>query len=98
MSNLRRSKLDKPLEKFERKFTNNETIIKDLVHSFLIPNVQRSKTQRQVEIAQKRFNESAKKSILTSVVKAGNNLLIDENKNKIIIKEVQEEEEEKQEN
>lgn len=39
MSNLRRNKLDKPLEKFERKFTNNETIIKDLVHSFLIPNV-----------------------------------------------------------
>lgn len=39
MSNLRRSKLDKPLEKFERQYTNNETIIKDLVHSFLIPNV-----------------------------------------------------------
>jgi hypothetical protein len=39
MANLRREKMNKPIEKFERRFNNNETIIKDLVHAFLIPNV-----------------------------------------------------------
>jgi len=39
MANLRRDKMNKPLEVFERKLSNNETIIKDLVHAFLIPNV-----------------------------------------------------------
>lgn len=46
MANLRRQKMNKPLEDFERKYNNNETIIKDLVHAFLIPNVQRNKIIR----------------------------------------------------
>jgi hypothetical protein len=39
MANLRKDKMDKPLEQFERQLSKNETIIKDLVHAFLIPNV-----------------------------------------------------------
>ena len=47
MTNLRKSKMNAPVEHFERRFNNNETIIKDLVQQFLIPNVQRSKLQKQ---------------------------------------------------
>lgn len=50
MANLRRDKMNKPLEMFENKLSNNETIIKDLVHAFLIPNVQRSKLQRKSDL------------------------------------------------
>lgn len=70
MANLRRDKMNKPLEMFENKLSNNETIIKDLVHAFLIPNVQRSKLQRKIEIVEKRFNEAAKKSLMTTMQKA----------------------------
>jgi hypothetical protein len=31
MSNVRKEKMNKPLENFERKYNNNETIIKELV-------------------------------------------------------------------
>lgn len=47
MTNLRKEKFNLPLEEFERKYNNNQTLIKDLVHSFLIPNVQRSKLKKQ---------------------------------------------------
>lgn len=47
MTNLRKQKMNAPVEKFERKYNNDETIIKDLVQQFLIPNVQRSKLQKQ---------------------------------------------------
>ena len=63
MANLRRDKMNLPLEGFERSKSNNETIIKDLVHAFLIPNVQRSKIKKMVELEEKRFNEAAKKSL-----------------------------------
>lgn len=43
MTNLRKQKMNTPVEYFERKYNSDETIIKDLVQQFLIPNVQRSK-------------------------------------------------------
>jgi len=39
MANLRREKMKDPLEQLERRHNNHGTIIKELVHSFLIPNV-----------------------------------------------------------
>jgi len=39
MASVRKEKMNKPLENFERTYNNNETIIKSLVHNFLIPNV-----------------------------------------------------------
>lgn len=50
MTNLRKAQFNLPLEEFERKYNNNQTLIKDLVHSFLIPNVQRSKLKKQIQL------------------------------------------------
>lgn len=70
MANLRKEKMNQPLEQFERKYNANETIIKDLVHSFLIPNVQRSKLMRQIGVEEKRFSEAAKKSLNSTLTKS----------------------------
>jgi len=67
--------MNKPLEVFERKLSNNETIIKDLVHAFLIPNVQRSKLKKRIEIAEKKFNEAAKKSLQSTILKASHSAI-----------------------
>ena len=50
MSKLRKEKMSKAVENLERKINNNETIIKDLVSSFLIPNIERNKLQKKSEI------------------------------------------------
>ena len=42
--------MSKAVENLERKINNNETIIKDLVSSFLIPNIERNKLQKKSEI------------------------------------------------
>jgi len=39
MANLRREKMKDPLEQLERRHNSAMVIIKELVHSFLIPNV-----------------------------------------------------------
>ena len=39
--------MSKAVENLERKINNNETIIKDLVSSFLIPNIERNKLQKK---------------------------------------------------
>jgi hypothetical protein len=44
-----------PLEGFERRFNNNETLIRDLVQSFLLPNIQRSKLKKKIELEERRF-------------------------------------------
>lgn len=50
MSKLRKDKMSKAVENYERKINNNETIIKDLVSSFLIPNIERTKLQKKSRI------------------------------------------------
>ncbi|CAD8140366.1 unnamed protein product [Paramecium pentaurelia] len=70
MTNLRKQKMNTPVEYFERKYNSDETIIKDLVQQFLIPNVQRSKLQKQIQIEERRFNEAAKKSIQATLSQA----------------------------
>ncbi|CAD8060087.1 unnamed protein product [Paramecium sonneborni] len=74
MTNLRKSKMNAPVEHFERKYNSDETIIKDLVQQFLIPNVQRSKLQKQIQIEERRFNEAAKKSIQATLSSAAQQL------------------------
>jgi hypothetical protein len=50
MSTLRKTEMNAPLEGFERRFNNNETLIRDLVQSFLLPNIQRSKLMKKVQL------------------------------------------------
>ncbi|EGR28068.1 hypothetical protein IMG5_183920 [Ichthyophthirius multifiliis] len=90
MSNLRKQTVNLPLEKQENIFNNQQTIIKNLVHSFLIPDIQRQRTQLKsnkknsiqklkyniykVQQEEKKFSESAKKSLQNSVQGASQKL------------------------
>ena len=47
MTKLRKEKLEEPLEDYEKKINKKEVVIKDLVSSFLIPNIQREKIQKR---------------------------------------------------
>lgn len=58
----------------ESKKNKPEVLIKDLVSSFLIPDVQRKQVQKQLQFEEKRFLEAARKTIQTSVANAGQKL------------------------
>jgi hypothetical protein len=64
-----------PLEGFERRFNNNETLIRDLVQSFLLPNIQRSKLKKKIELEERRFQEAAKKSLQTTLTKTSTRIM-----------------------
>lgn len=66
--------LNKFIDKAEERRNKPETLIKDLVSSFLIPDVQRKKLQRQLQFEEKKFLETARKTIQTSVANAGQKL------------------------
>jgi len=59
------------LDKVEQKKNKPEVLIKDLVSSFLIPDVQRKRLQRQLQFEERKFLETARKTILLSVTNAG---------------------------
>jgi hypothetical protein len=59
------------LDRVEEKRNKPEVLIKDLVSSFLIPDVQRKKVQRQLQFEERKFLETARKTILMSVQNAG---------------------------
>eukprot|EP00331_Platyophrya_macrostoma_P030688 CAMPEP_0176453828 /NCGR_PEP_ID=MMETSP0127-20121128/29490_1 /TAXON_ID=938130 /ORGANISM="Platyophrya macrostoma, Strain WH" /LENGTH=552 /DNA_ID=CAMNT_0017842801 /DNA_START=223 /DNA_END=1881 /DNA_ORIENTATION=+ len=63
MAKIRKEEIDKQIEKLENKQSKPPSVIKDLLLSFLIPNIQRSKVQKQIAIEEKRFIESAKRSV-----------------------------------
>jgi len=55
---------------FETSFADSskqETVIKDLVSRFLVPNVDRRRLQRKVELEQKRYNETVKHSLKSTI-------------------------------
>lgn len=49
-------------------------LIKDLVSSFLIPDVQRKQVQKQLQFEEKKFLEAAKKTIEKAVADTGQKL------------------------
>jgi hypothetical protein len=59
------------LDKTEKKNNKPETYIRDLVQSFLIPDVERKKVQRQVQFEERKYLEAARKVIKDSVERAG---------------------------
>lgn len=66
--------LNKVIDRAEDRHNKPRHIVKDLMTSFLIPDVQRKKVQRQLQLEQKRFIESARKAMQASVVGAGQKL------------------------
>lgn len=55
----------------EKKRNKPEVIIKDLVSSFLIPDVERKKLQREVQFEERKYLEAARKTIKQAVGQAG---------------------------
>jgi len=47
MTNLRKEKIKEPIENYEKRVNNHQTIIRDLVTSFLNPNISRTQVARQ---------------------------------------------------
>ena len=68
---LKAQTLNKFIDKVESKKNKPEVLIKDLVSSFLIPDVQRKQVQKQVQFEEKKFLEAARKTIQSSVANAG---------------------------
>ena len=62
------------LDKMEKKNNKPDTYVKDLVSSFLIPDVERKKVQRQVQFEERKYLEAARKTIQQSVGLTGNHL------------------------
>ena len=71
---LKAQTLNKFIDKVESKKNKPEVLIKDLVSSFLIPDVQRKQVQKQVQFEEKKFLEAARKTIQSSVANAGQKL------------------------
>ena len=71
---LKAQTLNKFIDKVEAKKNKPEVLIKDLVSSFLIPDVQRKQVQKQVQFEEKKFLEAAKKTIEKAVQDTGQKL------------------------
>ena len=59
------------LDKVENKKNKPEVLIKDLVSSFLIPDVERQRVSRQLQFEERKYLEAARKTIQQSVANAG---------------------------
>ena len=59
------------MDNVEKKRNNPEVIIKDLVSSFLIPDVERKKVERALQFKERRFLEAARKTIKQAEQQAG---------------------------
>jgi hypothetical protein len=62
------------LDKVENKKNKPEVLIKDLVSSFLIPDVERQRVSRELQFEERKYLEAARKTIQQSVVNAGQKL------------------------
>jgi len=72
MAKLRKEKIDTQIENIENKRSKPQSVIRDLLLAFLIPNIQRNKIQKQIEVEEKRFAETAKKSLKESLTQTAN--------------------------
>jgi len=62
------------LDNVEKKRNKPEQLIKDLVSSFLIPDIDRKQNQRNVQLEERKFLEAARKTIQQSVQNTGSKL------------------------
>jgi len=63
MSLLRQQKIENQIENLESKRSKPQAVIKDLVASFLIPNIQKNKLQKKIMLEERRFAETAKRTM-----------------------------------
>jgi len=64
---MKKEKIDDQVNIIERKAANKGGIIRELVASFLIPNVQREKLQKRVELEERKFTETAQQSLKLAI-------------------------------
>lgn len=93
---LKVSKINDFLDKVEKKANKPEVIIKDLVSSFLIPDVERKKVERDLQFKERRFLEAARKTIKNAELEAGSRLNTDQGINYMQKVNAAEEEEKKE--
>ena len=67
---IKANKLNKIVDSIENKFVKDDVRIRDLVSSFIIPEIERKKKQDTQELEEKRFIERAKVAINTSLKNA----------------------------
>ena len=67
---IKANKLNKIVDSIENKFVKDDVRIRDLVSSFIIPEIERKKKQDTLELEEKRFIERAKVAINTSLKNA----------------------------
>eukprot|EP00743_Colponemidia_sp_Colp-15_P003486 GILK01003764.1.p1 GENE.GILK01003764.1~~GILK01003764.1.p1 ORF type:complete len:665 (+),score=144.46 GILK01003764.1:160-2154(+) len=60
---LKAERINKIVDALEEQYNSPETIVKELVNSFLLPEVQREKVQRNVQLQERRFIEAAHRTI-----------------------------------
>ena len=60
---IKAKKFNVIVDNLEKKLNNPTTVVKDLVSSFLIPNIQRTRLQKQVELEQKKHIKAAQEII-----------------------------------
>jgi len=68
MSNIRKEKIERQIESLENKHSKPQAIIKDLVASFLIPNIQKNKLQKRIALEERRFEETAKRTMVSTLL------------------------------
>jgi len=70
MSHIRKEKIEGQIESLENKHSKPQAVIKDLVASFLIPNIQKNKLQKKIALEEKRYAETAKRTMQTTLSQA----------------------------
>ena len=67
---IKANKLNKIVDSIENKFVKDDIKVRDLVSSFIFPEIERKKKQDQIELEEKRFIERAKVAINASLTNA----------------------------
>lgn len=73
---IKANKLNTIVDKIEGAFIKDDIAVKDLVSSFIIPEIDRKKREDRVELEENRFIETAKNSIHLSMKTAKNKLYV----------------------
>jgi ribosomal protein L22 len=71
---IKAKKLNTIVDMIEGEFIKDDITVKDLVSTFIIPEISRKKVEDKTELEEKRFIETAKDTISTSMKTAKNKL------------------------
>jgi ribosomal protein L22 len=73
---IKAKKLNTIVDKIEGMFIKDDITVKDLVSSFIIPEIDRKKVEDKIDSEERRFIEQAKETIHLSVKTAGKELFM----------------------